>query len=141
METTSRSTGNNPKTSQGGLTSPKLYDSGLDFRIAVAKNTEGRQVRISCINVAHNFSHRVKCCINVCANQLPICHVAILSHSQNQRESSVANMFMRIVADMSLLQICQSSVVFMFMRIVAQISRCKYVTSRCIYVTLLKCHT
>ena len=48
------------KASQGGLTSPKLYDSGADFRIEFAENTEGRQVRISCIFVAHHFCARVK---------------------------------------------------------------------------------
>ena len=48
------------KASQGGLTPPKLYDSGADFRIEFAENTEGRQVRISCIFVAHHFCARVK---------------------------------------------------------------------------------
>ena len=60
METTSRSTGKIHKASQGGLTPPKLYDSGADFRIEFAENTEGRQVRISCIFVAHHFCARVK---------------------------------------------------------------------------------
>ena len=60
METTSRLTGKIHKASQGGLTPPKLYDSGADFRIEFAENTEGRQVRISCIFVAHHFCARVK---------------------------------------------------------------------------------
>ena len=60
METTSRSTGKIHKASQGGLTSPTLYDSGADFRIEFAENTEGRQVRISCIFVAHHFCAKVK---------------------------------------------------------------------------------
>ena len=60
METISRLTGKIHKASQGGLTSPTLYDSGADFRIEFAENTEGRQVRISCIFVAHHFCARVK---------------------------------------------------------------------------------
>ena len=60
METISHSIGKFHLASKGGLTPPTLYDSGLDFRIAVAKNTEGRQVRISCIFVAHYFCARVK---------------------------------------------------------------------------------
>ena len=60
METTSRSTGKIHKTSQGGLTPPKLYDSGLDFPNRGRKTRKRRQVRISCIFVAHHFCARVK---------------------------------------------------------------------------------
>ena len=73
METTSRLTGKIHKASQRGLTSPKLSDSGLDFRIAVAKNTEGRQVRISCRNVTDRLSSVV---FISHPNQLPICHTS-----------------------------------------------------------------
>ena len=48
------------KASQGGLTSPKLYDSGLDFPNRGRKTRKRRQVRISCIFVAHHFCARVK---------------------------------------------------------------------------------
>ena len=51
---------NNLKTSQGGLTSPKLSDSGLDFSNRGRKTRKRRQVRISCIFVAHHFCARVK---------------------------------------------------------------------------------
>lgn len=74
MAENAHSTGKNTTASQGGLTSPKLSDSGLDFRIAVAKNGRGRHVRISCIFVTPSFFGGVKCCINVCANQLHKCH-------------------------------------------------------------------
>ena len=60
METTSRSTGKNSKASQGGLTPPKLYQLGLDFPNRGRKTRKRRQVRISCIFVAHYFSARVK---------------------------------------------------------------------------------
>ena len=60
METTSRLTGKIHKASQGGLTSPKLYDSGLDFPNRGRKTRKRRQVRISCIFVAHHFCARVK---------------------------------------------------------------------------------
>ncbi len=81
METISRLTGKIHKASQGGLTSPKLSDSGLDFRIAVAKNTEGRQVRISCKNVTDRLSS-----------------VVFISHPNQLQKclSSVAKMFYRI---------------------------------------------
>jgi hypothetical protein len=48
------------KASQGGLTPPKLYDSGLDFPNRGRKTRKRRQVRISCIFVAHYFCARVK---------------------------------------------------------------------------------
>ena len=51
---------NNPKASQGGLTPPKLSDSGLDFPNRGRKTRKRRQVRISCIFVAHHFCARVK---------------------------------------------------------------------------------
>jgi hypothetical protein len=51
---------NKSKTSQGGLTSPTLYDSGLDFPNRGRKTRKRRQVRISCIFVAHYFCARVK---------------------------------------------------------------------------------
>ena len=60
METISRLTGKIHKTSQGGLTPPKLYDSGLDFPNRGRKTRKRRQVRISCIFVAHYFCARVK---------------------------------------------------------------------------------
>ncbi len=60
METISRSTGKIHKTSQGGLTPPALYDSGLDFPNRGRKTRKRRQVRISCIFVAHHFCARVK---------------------------------------------------------------------------------
>ena len=60
METISRLTGKIHKTSQGGLTPPKLYDSGLDFPNRGRKTRKRRQVRISCIFVAHHFCARVK---------------------------------------------------------------------------------
>jgi hypothetical protein len=60
METISRSTGKFPKASQGGLTSPKLYDSGLDFP------NRGRK------------KHRR----TAGPNQLPICHTSRFVESQ-----------------------------------------------------------
>jgi len=51
---------NKSKASQGGLTSPTLYDSGLDFSNRGRKTRKRRQVRISCIFVAHYFCARVK---------------------------------------------------------------------------------
>ena len=51
---------NKSKASQGGLTPPKLYDSGLDFPNRGRKTRKRRQVRISCIFVAHHFCARVK---------------------------------------------------------------------------------
>ena len=89
METISRSTGKFPKASQGGLTSPKLSDSGLDFRIAVAKNTEGRQVRISCKNVTDRLSSVV---FISHPNQLHICHTSRFVESQVAKFVTVAEM-------------------------------------------------
>ena len=68
---------NNPKASQGGLTPPTLYDSGLDFPNRGRKTRKRRQVRISCINVTNGLSsvvfishpnqlHICHCCKNVC---------------------------------------------------------------------------
>ena len=51
---------NKSKASQGGLTSPKLSDLGLDFPNRGRKTRKRRQVRISCIFVAHHFCARVK---------------------------------------------------------------------------------
>ena len=48
------------KASQGGLTPPKLSDLGLDFPNRGRKTRKRRQVRISCIFVAHHFCARVK---------------------------------------------------------------------------------
>jgi hypothetical protein len=79
MATNHHSTGKNPRASQGGLTSPKLYDSGLDFRIAVAKNGRGRHVRISCINVTNTLSSVV---IISHPNQLHICRTSLFAQSQ-----------------------------------------------------------
>ena len=122
METISRLTGKIHKASQGGLTPPKLYDSGLDFRIAVAKNTEGRQVRISCINVTNRLSSVV---FISHPNQLPICHTSRFVDCQVLqkcfRESlqechcckNVCQVwqkcFTESVAEMSLLQKCHTS--------------------------------
>ena len=121
--------------SQGGLTSPKLFYQGPDFPNRSRKRWKERHVRISCINVTNTLSSVV---IISRPNQLLICRTRKISGSQ-----VLQLCFTESVADMSLLQICQSSVVNMFMRIVAQISRCKYVTSSCNYVfyqVLPKCH-
>ena len=116
---------NKSKTSQGGLTSPTLYDSGLDFP------NRGRK------------KHRR----TASANQLQKCHtwlvkyriyvtpesVAHLSHITIRRESSVAEMFSRIVARMSLLQKCLSSVAKMFYRISCRnvtVARMSHITIR-----------
>ncbi len=130
---------NKSKASQGGLTSPKLSDSGLDFRIAVAKNTEGRQVRISCINVTDRLSSVV---FISHPNQLQICHTSRFVESQVLqkcfRESlqechcckNVCQVwqkcFTESVAEMSLWQECHTS---RFVESqVAKMSRCKNVT-------------
>ena len=121
--------------SQGGLTSPKLFHQGPDFPNRSRKRWKERHVRISCINVTNTLSSVV---IISRPNQLQYCRTRKISGSQ-----VLQLCFTESVADMSLLQICQSSVVNMFMRIVAQISRCKYVTSSCNYVfyqVLPKCH-
>ena len=107
--------------SQGGLTSPKLFYQGPDFPNRSRKRWKERHVRISCTNVTNTLSSVV---IISRPNQLQYCRTRKISGSQ-----VLQLCFTESVADMSLLQICQSSVVNMFMRIVAQISRCKYVTS------------
>ena len=117
---------NNPKASQGGLTSPKLYDSGPDFPNRSRKRWNGRHVRISCINVTKTLSSVV---IISHPNQLQYCHTRKISGSQVLHKC-----FTESVAEMSLLRICQSSVVFMFMRIVAQMSRCRNVTSSVVFM-------
>jgi hypothetical protein len=87
METTSRSTGKNSKASQGGLTPPKLYQLGPDFQNRSRKTRKRRQVRISCIFVAHYFSARVKSQIVTgwvchCIPLHPIAHVGCIpSHT------------------------------------------------------------
>ena len=122
METISRSTGKFHLASQGGLTSPTLSDSGLDFRIAVAKNTEGRQVRISCRNVTDRLSSVV---FISHPNQLHICHTSRFGKSQVLqkcfRESLLKchccknvcqvwqKCFTESVAEMSLWQECHTS--------------------------------
>ena len=60
MVTISRLTGKNSKASQWGLTTPTLHESGLDFSNRGRKTRKRRQVRISCIFVAHYFCARVK---------------------------------------------------------------------------------
>ena len=60
METTSPLPGKNSIASQGGLTPPKLYQLGPDFQNRSRKTRKRRQVRISCIFVAHYFCARVK---------------------------------------------------------------------------------
>lgn len=112
MVKNTRLTGKNPKASHGGLTPPKLYDSGADFRIAFAKNTEGRQVRISCRNVTFGLSSVV---FISHMNQLPICHTPRFAESQ-------------------VLQKC-------FGESLLKCHCGKNVTSRCKNVTLQKCHT
>ena len=107
--------------SQGGLTSPKLFYQGPDFPNRSRKRWKERHVRISCTNVTNTLSSVV---IISHPNQLQYCRTRKISGSQ-----VLQLCFTESVADMSLLQICQSSVVNMFMRIVTQISRCKYVTS------------
>jgi hypothetical protein len=82
---------NNPKASQGGLTSPKLSDSGLDFPNRGRKTRKRRQVRISCKNVTHGLSSVV---FMSHPNQLPICHTSRFVGCQ--------------VAKMSLLQKCHT---------------------------------
>jgi hypothetical protein len=73
MEKNTRSTGNNPKASKGGLTSPKLYDSGLDF-----SESQSQKVEVTAI-----------------ANQLHNCHTLLFEQSQVLQiclPSSVAKM-------------------------------------------------
>jgi hypothetical protein len=87
MEKTSRSTGKNSKASQGGLTSPKLYQLGPDFQNCGRKTRKRRQVRISCIFVAHYFCARVKSQIvsSLAYHCTPlhtiVCHCTRLSHT------------------------------------------------------------
>ena len=101
METISRLTGKLHLASKRGLTPPKLYDSGADFRIEFAENTEGRQVRISCINVTDSLSSVV---FMSHPNQLPICHTSRFVESQVWQKC-----FTESVAQMSLWQECHTS--------------------------------
>ena len=131
MAKNTRLTGDNLKASQEGLTSLKLSDSGLlDFRIAVAKNTRGRHVRISCINVTPGLSSVV---IISHPNQLHICRTLLFAQSQVLHKCLCES-----VAYLSRCKYVTSSVVFMFARIVAQMSRCRNVTSSCNYVTVAR---
>lgn len=79
---------NNPKSSQGGLTTPKLFGQGLDSpnrgRIKRRRTAGANQLQ-----KCHTWSVK-------CRNYITPESVAYLSHSQNQRESSVAIMFYRI---------------------------------------------
>ena len=118
METISRSTGKFPKASQGGLTSPKLSDSGLDFPNRGRKTRKRRQVRISCKNVTHGLSSVV---FMSHPNQLPICHTSRFVESQVWQKC-----FTESVAEMSLWQECHTSR-FVGCQ-VAKMSRCRNVT-------------
>jgi len=124
----------NPKTSQGGLTSPKLFHQGPDFPNRSRKRWNGRHVRISCINVTHGLSSVV---IISHPNQLHICRTEFFTQSQVWQKCLCES-----VADISLLQKCQSSVVFMFSPnrclnvTVAKISRQVAIMSRCSNATV-----
>jgi len=118
METISRLTGKIPKASQGGLTSPKLSDSGLDFPNRGRKTRKRRQVRISCKNVTHGLSSVV---FMSHPNQLPICHTSRFVESQVLQKC-----FTESVAEMSLWQECHTSR-FVGCQ-VAKMSRCRNVT-------------
>ena len=92
---------NNPKTSQGGLTSPKLSDLGLDFPNRGRKTRKRRQVRISCINVTDRLSSVV---FISHPNQLHKCHTSRFVESQVWQKC-----FTESVAEMSLWQECHTS--------------------------------
>jgi len=110
------------KASQGGLTPPKLYDSGLDFPNRGRKTRKRRQVRISCKNVTNGLSSVV---FMSHPNQLPICHTSRFVESQVLqkcfRESLqechccknvcqvLQKCFRESVAEMSLWQECHTS--------------------------------
>ena len=70
---------NKSRASQGGLTPPTLYDSGLDFPNRGRKTRKRRQVRISCINVTNGLSSVV---FISHPNQLHICHTSRFVESQ-----------------------------------------------------------
>jgi len=74
--------------SQGGLTSPKLFGQGLD------SPNRGRIKRRR--TAGANQLHKCHTWDVKCRNYITPESVAYLSHSQNQRESSVAIMFYRI---------------------------------------------
>ena len=132
---------NNHKASQGGLTSPKLYDSGPDFSNRSRKRWKGRHVRISCINVTNTLSSVV---IISHPNQLQYCHTSLFAQSQVLHKCLCES-----VAHLSRCRNVTSSVVFMF-----SANRCGNVTvanmsvkcgiyvyaNRCSNVTLQKCH-
>ena len=109
---------NNPKTSQGGLTSPKLSDLGLDFPNRGRKTRKRRQVRISCINVTDRLSSVV---FISHPNQLHKCHTSRFVESQVWQKC-----FTESVAEMSLWQECHTSR-FVDCQ-VAKMSRCRNVT-------------
>ena len=109
---------NKSKASQGGLTSPTLYDSGLDFPNRGRKTRKRRQVRISCINVTYSLSSVV---IISHTNQLQICHTSRFVASQVLQKC-----FTESVARMSLWQECHTSR-FVDCQ-VANLSRCRNVT-------------
>ena len=106
---------------------------GPDFSNRSRKRWKGRHVRISCINVTNTLSSVV---IIPHPNQLQYCHTRKISGSQVLHKC-----FTESVADMSLLQICQSSVVFMFYAnrcrnvTVAKMSRQVAIMSRCQNIT------
>ena len=122
METISRLTGKIHKTSQGGLTSPTLYDSGLDFPNRGRKTRKRRQVRISCINVTDRLSSVV---FISHPNQLHICHTSRFGKSQVLQKCFTESLlkchccknvcqvwqkcFTESVAEMSLWQECHTS--------------------------------
>ena len=119
---------NNPKASQGGLTSPNLYDSGPDFFESQSQKVEGT----ACANQLHKcHKHLVKC-----PNYITPESVAYLSHLQNQRESSVANMFSANRCSKVTLQKCHVNVANMF-----SIECCRNVTvTQKPHKNRLKCH-
>ena len=118
METTSRLTGKIHKASQGGLTPPTLYDSGLDFPNRGRKTRKRRQVRISCINVTDRLSSVV---FIPQSNQLHFCRTLGFVESQVWQKC-----FTESVAEMSLWQECHTSR-FVDCQ-VANLSRCINVT-------------
>ena len=79
---------NKSKASKGGLTSPTLYDSGLDFPNRGRKKHR-RTAGANQLHKCHKWL--VKCRIYITPES-----VADLSHIKIRRESSVAKMFYRI---------------------------------------------
>ena len=122
METIFRLTGKILKASQGGLTTPTLYDSGLDFSNRGRKTRKRRHVRISCINVTYGLSSVV---FISHPNQLYICHTSRFVESQVLQKCSRESLqkchccknvcqvwqkcFTESVARMSLWQECHTS--------------------------------